>query len=162
MAKKLVEECAEFARLSQSRVYENLSFRANVIAYLKAMVLFVASGEKWDKTVENFIRWSLQYDLWCKMRFFGQDIELAESAASNVKRGRVQNMLDSLPEIFTRGELISLRKKMGINKGDTNTVLRQWKHRGYIIRFDECAHNEGAENESFRKTQKYLSRFENS
>ena len=162
LAKKLVEECADFSRLSQSRVYENLSYRANVIAYLKAMVLFVASGGKWDKTVENFIRWSLQYDLWCKMRFFGQDIELAESAASNVKRGGVQNMLDSLPEIFTRGELISLRKKIGINKGDTNTVLRQWKHRGYIIRFDECAQNEGAENESFRKTQKYLSRFENS
>ena len=162
LAKRLMEECADFSRLSQSRVYENLSFRANVIAYLKAMVLFVASGEKWDKTVENFIRWSLQYDLWCKMHFFGQDIELAESAASNVKRGGVQNMLDSLPEIFTRGELISLRKKIGINKGDTNTVLRQWKHRGYIIRFDECAQNEGAENESFRKTQKYLSRFENS
>ena len=162
LAKRLIEECADFSRLSQSRVYENLSFRANVIAYLKAMVLFVASGEKWDKTVENFIRWSLQYDLWCKMRFFGQDIELAESAASNVKRGGVQNMLDSLPEIFTRGDLISLRKKIGINKGDTNTVLRQWKHRGYIIRFDECAQNEGAENESFRKTQKYLSRFENS
>ena len=162
LAKRLIEECADFSRLSQSRVYENLSFRANVIAYLKAMVLFVASGGKWDKTVENFIRWSLQYDLWCKMRFFGQDIELAESAASNVKRGGVQNLLDSLPEIFTRGELISLRKKIGINKGDTNTVLRQWKHRGYIIRFDECAQNEGAENESFRKTQKYLSRFENS
>ena len=162
LAKRLMEECADFSRLSQSRVYENLSFRANVIAYLKAMVLFVASGGKWDKTVENFIRWSLQYDLWCKMRFFGQDIEMAESAASNVKRGGVQNMLDSLPEIFTRGELISLRKKIGINKGDTNTVLRQWKHRGYIIRFDECAQNEGAENETFRKTQKYLSRFENS
>ena len=162
LAKRLIEECADFSRLSQSRVYENLSFRANVIAYLKAMVLFVASGGKWDKTVENFIRWSLQYDLWCKMHFFGQDIELAESAASNVKRGGVQNMLDSLPEIFTRGELISLRKKIGINKGDTNTVLRQWKHRGYIIRFDECAQNEGAENETFRKTQKYLSRFEKS
>ena len=162
LAKRLIEECADFSRLSQSRVYENLSFRANVIAYLKAMVLFVASGGRWDKTVENFIRWSLQYDLWCKMRFFGQDIELAESAASNVKRGGPQNLLDSLPEIFTRGELISLRKKIGINKGDTNTVLRQWKYRGYIIRFDECAQNEGAENESFRKTQKYLSRFENS
>ncbi len=162
LAKRLIEECADFSRLSQSRVYENLSFRANVIAYLKAMVLFVASGGKWDKTVENFIRWSLQYDLWCKMHFFGREIELAESAVSNVKRGGVQNMLDSLPEIFTRGDLISLRKKIGINKGDTNTVLRQWKYRGYIIRFDECAQNEGAENESFRKTQKYLSRFENS
>ena len=162
LAKRLIEECADFSRLSQSRVYENLSFRANVIAYLKAMVLFVASGGKWDKTVENFIRWSLQYDLWCKMHFFGREIELAESAASNVKRGGVQNMLDSLPEIFTRGDLISLRKKIGINKGDTNTVLRQWKYRGYIIRLDECAQNEGAENESFRKTQKYLSRFENS
>ena len=75
LARKLVEECAEFARLSQSRVYENLSFRANVIAWMKAMVLYVAGGEKWDKTIEDFVRWSLQYDLWCKMRFFGDAIE---------------------------------------------------------------------------------------
>ena len=108
LAKKLVEECADFSRLSQSRVYENLSYRANVIAYLKAMVLFVASGEKWDKTVENFIRWSLQYDLWCKMRFFGREIELADNALNIYRRNGPQNMLDSLPDVFTRGELKSL------------------------------------------------------
>ena len=75
LSRKLVEECAEFARLSQSRVYENLSFRANVIAFLKAMVLYVAHGEVWTREMEDFVRWSLQYDLWCKMRFFGEAIQ---------------------------------------------------------------------------------------
>ena len=103
LAKKLVEECADFSRLSQSRVYENLSYRANVIAYLKAMVLFVASGGKWDKTVENFIRWSLQYDLWCKMRFFGREIEMADSAINIYRRNGPQNILELLPDVFTRG-----------------------------------------------------------
>ena len=157
-SKKLVEECADFSRLSQSRVYENLSFRANVIAYLKAMVLYVASGEKWDKTMENFIRWSLNYDLWCKMHFFGREIEMAEEAANSAKRGGVQNLLDSLPEIFTRGELNNLRKKMGVCKGDTNGVLRQWKYRGYISSLEESEYNKAPDQEKFRKTQKYLSK----
>ena len=158
-SKKLVEECADFSRLSQSRVYENLSFRANVIAYLKAMVLYVASGEKWDKTMENFIRWSLNYDLWCKMHFFGREIEMAEEAANSAKRGGVQNLLDSLPEIFTRGELNNLRKKMGVCKGDTNGVLRQWKYRGYISSLEESEYNKVPDQEKFRKTQKYLNKF---
>ena len=158
-SKKLVEECADFARLSQNRVYENLSFRANVIAYLKAMVLYVASGEKWDKTMENFIRWSLNYDLWCKMHFFGREIEMAEEAANSAKRGGVQNLLDSLPEIFTRGELNNLRKKMGVCKGDTNGVLRQWKYRGYISSLEESEYNKVPDQEKFRKTQKYLNKF---
>jgi hypothetical protein len=79
LAKKLMEECADFARLSESRVYENLSFRANVIAFLKACILYVAHGERWDKTMEDFVRWSLRYDLWFKMRFFGEAIEAVEA-----------------------------------------------------------------------------------
>ena len=89
LAKKLCEENAEFARLSQSRVYENLSFRANVIAYLKACVLYVAQGCTWDKTLEDFVRWSLQYDMWCKMEFFGEAIEAANQEAMCGRKIRV-------------------------------------------------------------------------
>ena len=131
-SKKLVEECADFSRLSQSRVYENLSFRANVIAYLKAMVLYVASGEKWDKTMENFIRWSLQYDLWCKMHFFGREIEMSESATNSEKRSGPQNLLELLPDVFTREELQKLRHKMGVDKGRLCDMLYNWRRRGYI------------------------------
>ena len=104
LAKRLKEENAEFARLSQSRVYENLSFRANVIAYLKAMVLYVAHGGVWDKTMEDFVRWSLKYDMWCKMRFFGEAIEEVENYGARERRRGPQNLLDLLPDIFTRDE----------------------------------------------------------
>ena len=157
LAKRLIEECADFSRLSQSRVYENLSFRANVIAYLKAMVLFVASGGKWDKTVENFIRWSLQYDLWCKMRFFGQDIELAESAhyASASKRGP-QNLLDLLPDVFTREEVQLLRQKLGMERGSLKAMLSAWRQRGYIELYGkEMPHSE-LNQQRYEKTDFYL------
>ena len=159
LAKRLMEECADFSRLSQSRVYENLSFRANVIAYLKAMVLFVASGGKWDKTVENFIRWSLQYDLWCKMRFFGQDIELAENAhyASTSKRGP-RNLLDLLPEVFTREEAQLLRQKMGMNKGGLSLMISTWKQRGYIQLLDEAMPQAELSQQRFGKTDLYLNK----
>ena len=159
LAKRLIEECADFSRLSQSRVYENLSFRANVIAYLKAMVLFVASGGKWDKTVENFIRWSLQYDLWCKMRFFGNDIELAESAhyASASKRGP-RNLLDLLPDVFTREEAQLLRQKMGMNKGGLSLMISTWKQRGYIQLLDEAMPQAELSQQRFGKTDLYLNK----
>ena len=159
LAKKLVEECADFSRLSQSRVYENLSYRANVIAYLKAMVLFVASGGKWDKTVENFIRWSLQYDLWCKMRFFGQDIELAENAhyASASRRGP-RNLLDLLPDVFTREEAQLLRQKMGMNKGGLSLMISTWKQRGYIQLLDEAMPQAELSQQRFGKTDLYLNK----
>ena len=159
LAKKLVEECADFSRLSQSRVYENLSYRANVIAYLKAMVLFVASGGKWDKTVENFIRWSLQYDLWCKMRFFGQDIELAENAhyASASRRGP-RNLLDLLPDVFTREEAQLLRQKMGMNKGGLSLMISTWKQRGYIQLLDEAMPQAELGQQRFGKTDLYLNK----
>ncbi len=156
LAKRLVEECADFSRLSQSRVYENLSFRANVIAYLKAMVLFVASGGKWDKTVENFIRWSLQYDLWCKMRFFGQDIELAESAMNISKRKGPRNLLDFLPDIFTREEVHLLRQKMGLERGSLSDMLSQWKKRGYIELHGEEMPQSELMRQRYSKTKWYL------
>ena len=158
LAKRLIEECADFSRLSQSRVYENLSFRANVIAYLKAMVLFVASGGKWDKTVENFIRWSLQYDLWCKMRFFGNDIELAENAMNISKRNGPRNLLDFLPDIFTREEAHLLRQKKGLERGSLSAMLSMWRKRGYIELHGEEMPQSEQMRQRYAKTQWYKNR----
>ena len=134
LAKTLKEECAEFARLSQSRVYENLSFRANVIAYLKACVLYVANGCRWDKTFEDFIRWSLQYDLACKMEFFGADIEEANRQGMGRNRqvpGR-RNLLELLPDEFTFEDAVRVRQWEGLDAKGTANMLRQWKHRRYV------------------------------
>ncbi len=134
LAKKLKEECADFARLSQSRVYENLSFRANVIAYLKACVLYVANGYKWDKTIEDFVRWSLQYDLWCKMEFFGADIEEATNnmIREGQKRPGRMNLLELLPDEFTLEDAIRMRRSQGMDAKGTRNMLRQWVYRRYI------------------------------
>ena len=132
LARKLMEENAEFAQLSQSRVYENLSFRANVIAYLKAMVLYVAQGGVWDKVTEDFIRWSLRYDLWCKMQFFGQAIEEVEQSSPSVGKRGPQNLLDLLPDIFTREEATQMRNRQGITTGSLTSMLSTWKNRKYI------------------------------
>jgi hypothetical protein len=158
LAKKLVEECADFSRLSQSRVYENLSFRANVIAYLKAMVLYVANGEKWDKTIENFIRWSLQYDLWCKMHFFGQEIEMAESAMNSEKRSGPQNLLELLPDVFTREELQKMRQKMGVDKGHISKMINNWKVRGYIELHGKEMPSSEIIRQQYAKTERYLNK----
>ena len=133
LAQKLKEECADFARLSQSRVYENLSFRANVIAYLKACVLFVANGCRWDKTFEDFIRWSLQYDLACKMEFFGDAIEAAMNmpAPDPHKPGR-RNLLTLLPDDFSFDQAVRVRQEAGLDAKGTSHMLSQWKVRGYI------------------------------
>ena len=134
LAKTLKEECAEFARLSQSRVYENLSFRANVIAWLKACVLFVANGCQWDKTFEDFIRWSLQYDLACKMEFFGADIEEANRQGMGRNRqvpGR-RNLLELLPDEFSFEDAVRVRQWEGLDAKGTSNMLRQWKYRRYV------------------------------
>ena len=133
LAKTLKEECADFARLSQSRVYENLSFRANVIAYLKACVLYVANGYQWDKTFEDFIRWSLQYDLACKMEFFGDAIEAAMNmpAPDPHKPGR-RNLLTLLPDDFSFDQAVRMRQEAGLDAKGTGHMLSQWKLRGYI------------------------------
>ena len=135
LALELREECAHWARLTQSRVYENLSFRALVIAWLKGCVLYVASGCRWDPTFDDFVRWSLQYDLWCKMEFFGAAIEEAnrrsEQTASASRVGR-HNLLNLLPETFTLQDAISMRVSEGLSADGTQTMLRQWKFRGYV------------------------------
>ena len=136
LAKSLIAECAEFSRLSQDRVFENLSFRANVIAYLKACVLYVANGCKWEKSIEDFIRWSLHYDLWCKMRFFSEGIRRAEYAVKANKRGP-KNLLAMLPDEFTYQDAVNLRLKEGKSKEQTMSMLNQWVHRDYIERVAE-------------------------
>jgi len=156
LAKKLKDENAEFARLSQSRVYENLSFRANVIAFLKAMVLYVAHGEKWDKTMEDFVRWSLQYDMYCKMKFFGNAIESQEYEQERVVTKGPQNLLDLLPEIFTREEANSLRQRMGIQSDSLRQMLFNWRKRGYIEIYGEEMAQKDIGRQRYIKTEGYL------
>ena len=156
LARKLVEECAEFARLSQSRVYENLSFRANVIAFLKAMVLYVAHGEVWTPEMEEFVRWSLQYDLWCKMKFFGDAIEAQEEGSMKLPTKGPQNLLDQLPEIFTREEAGMMRQRMGIRTGSVRQMLGNWTHRGYIEPYGEEMGKQDLHRQRYIKTEEYL------
>ena len=135
LAKQLCEENAEFARLSQSRVYENLSFRANVIAWLKACVLYVANGKQWDKTLEDFVRWSLQYDLWCKMEFFGEAIEQANRENLSAKASSLpgpRNLLFLLPDEFTLADAERMRQQQGLDTKNTRNMLRLWVYRHYI------------------------------
>ncbi|MBO5740569.1 MAG: hypothetical protein J6R54_01085, partial [Bacteroidaceae bacterium] len=159
LARRLMEENAEFARLSQSRVYENLSFRANVIAYLKAMVLYVAHGEVWTPEMEEFVRWSLKYDMWCKMQFFGEAIEEKEYSfiRSNKTRGP-QNLLDLLPEVFTLEEAGTMRQRMGIQQGSLGQMLSNWKFRGYIEPYGEMFTAQEANRQRFIKTPEYLAK----
>ena len=157
LARKLVEENAEFSRLSQSRVYENLSFRANVIAFLKAMVLYVASGEKWDKTMEEFVRWSLEYDLWCKMQFFGKAIgQVDKGEDETFKNKGPQNLLDLLPEVFTRDEAQMMRAHQGISEGNVRAMLGNWKKRGYIEEYGEKMPQSDSSRQKYIKTEYYL------
>ena len=158
LAKKLMEECADFARLSQSRVYENLSFRANVIAFLKACVLYVANGMKWDRTIEDFVRWSLQYDLWCKMQFFGKQIEELEATDDCSRIRGPQNLLDHLPDIFSREEAGQMRQRMGIRQGSLKQMLNNWKHRGYIELYGKEMPREELSRQLYAKTPEYLER----
>lgn len=132
LAAKLREENAEFARLSQSRVYENLSFRANVIAWLKACVLFVASGYRWDKTIEDFVRWSLQYDMWCKMEFFGAAIEEAQGGCADARTPGRRNLLELLPDEFSLADAIRVRQSEDMDAEGVHGMLRQWVHRRYV------------------------------
>lgn len=144
LAKQLCEENATFSQLCQSRVYENLSFRATVIAFLKAMVLYVAQGETWDKTCEDFIRWSLRYDMWCKMRFFGDDIASEEGEPISAKK-TPRSLLDMLPTVFTYEEAVAVRRKAGLKSEGTKNMLRVWRSRGFV---------DSADNQQFTKLDK--------
>ena len=141
LAQQLKEENADTARLTQSRVYENLSFRANVIAYLKACVLYVANGYKWEKEIADFVRWSEQYDLWCKMRFFASAIEQAETEGEKSNRRGPRNLLQLLPNQFTMQEAETLRLQHGLDRKGTRQMLRQWVYREYINRISVTDNN---------------------
>ena len=141
LAQQLKEENADTARLTQSRVYENLSFRANVIAYLKACVLYVANGYKWEKEIADFVRWSEQYDLWCKMRFFASAIEQAETEGERSNRRGPRNLLQLLPNQFTMQEAEALRLQHGLDRKGTRQMLRQWVYREYINRISVTDNN---------------------
>ena len=134
LALRLKDENAEFSRLSQDRVYENLSFRANVIAYLKACVLYVANGCKWEPEIDEFIRWSEQYDLYCKMRFFGDMISKENFMAEKSSKRGPQNLLQILPDNFTAAQLLAIRLEHGLDAKGTDMMIRQWLHRNYIRR----------------------------
>ena len=135
LAKKLQQECAEFARLSQSEVYWNLSHRACVIAWLKACVLYVANGCKWEKSIEDFIRWSLNYDLWCKVQFFGADIERATNGEdARIGTRGPRNLLELLPDTFTIEDAKRVRQQRGLSNDGKKAreMIRTWCNRGYV------------------------------
>ena len=147
LAKKLQEECADVARLSQNQVYWNLSHRACVIAWLKACVLYVANGQKWEKTIDDFIRWSLNYDLWCKMEFFGDDIAKANRSDERVGHRGPRNLLDLLPNVFTLEDALRVRRDQGLSASPRETahMVSNWKNRKYISQISDL---------SFEKSQK--------
>ena len=149
LAKKLQEECAEFARLSQDETYWNLSHRAIVIAWLKACVLYVANGCQWEKTIEDFVRWSLQYDLWCKMQFFGEDIEKANQESERIGTRGPQNMLELLPDEFTLEDAKQVRIRCGKDAKKALSMVRNWVNRKYVIQYSVF---------SFKKSEKFRKR----
>ena len=146
LARQLLRENAETALLSDDEVYESLSYRANVIAYLKAMTLYVANGCVWDKRFEDFIRWSEQYDLYYKMRFFGESMKLEMEKENWVNQRGPQNMLNYLPDRFTTADAVEVRRQLG-KDGNVKPMLKTWVHRGYIYK-DECTGE-------YYKTQKH-------
>ena len=139
LARKLQKECAEFARLSQNEVYWNLSHRACVIAWLKACVLYVANGCKWEKAIDDFIRWSLEYDLWCKMEFFGEDIAKANmETETRTKRGP-RNLLELLPDVFTIADARRVRQQQGMGNENRKCekMIHQWVFRKYVLQITD-------------------------
>ena len=132
LAEVLKDENAEFSRLSQDRVYENLSFRANVIGYLKACVLYVANGYQWEPEIEDFIRWSERYDLYCKMRFFGDAIKKAELECDQESKRGPASILGFLPEEFNYQQVEALRVEHKMSAKGTMKMLNNWLFRGYI------------------------------
>ena len=136
LAEVLKNENAEFSRTSQNRIFENFSFRANVIAYLKACVLYVANGYRWEPEMDDFIRWSERYDLYCKMRFFGDMIAKEASTAEKSSKRGPENILQLLPDIFTEPQLEAIRLEHGLKAQGCKNVIKQWIYRKYIVRLD--------------------------
>ena len=144
LARRLYRENAEFSRLSQSRTYENFTFRANVIAYLKACVLYVANGCQWEPEIEEFVRWSEQYDLACKMQFFGPQIERAQSEGEKSSRRGPRNLLQLLPDTFSYHDAERIRTEQGMDTEQTAHMLSTWKKRGYIKALGEDGKTDGS------------------
>ena len=165
LAQKLVGENAEFARLSQNYVFENLSFRANVIAYLKACVLYVANGMKWEKSIEDFVRWSERYDLWCKLKLFGQMIYEADNEQAKTDKEFVsgpKNLLRMLPDEFTLEDYLKLRRQQGFEGDDRKramNAINQWVHRGYVARLTMVPPSMGVAAEQVDDNDNYSSIF---
>ena len=136
LAEVLKNENAEFSRTSQNRIFENFSFRANVIAYLKACVLYVANGYRWEPEIEDFIRWSERYDLYCKMRFFGDMIAKEASTAEKSSKRGPENILQLLPDVFTEPQLEAIRLEHGLKAQGCKNVIKQWIYRKYIARME--------------------------
>ena len=136
LAVVLKNENAEFSRTSQNRIFENFSFRANVIAYLKACVLYVANGYRWEPEIEDFIRWSERYDLYCKMRFFGDMIAKEASTAEKSSKRGPENILQLLPDVFTEPQLEAIRLEHGLKAQGCKNVIKQWIYRKYIVRME--------------------------
>ena len=141
LAEILSEENADFSQVTQNRIYENFTFRANVIAYLKACVLYVANGCRWEPEIEDFIRWSERYDLWCKMRFFEEDIQKANNAGEHSNKRGPSNLLLSLPDTFTEQQVVEARAALGLSEEGTAHLLSTWVYRKYVKRGSENYHS---------------------
>ncbi len=141
LAEILSEENADFSQVTQNRIYENFTFRANVIAYLKACVLYVANGCRWEPEIEDFIRWSERYDLWCKMCFFEEDIQKANNAGEHSNKRGPSNLLQSLPDTFTEQQVVEARAALGLSEEGTAHLLSTWVYRKYVKRGSENYHN---------------------
>ena len=141
LAEILSEENADFSQVTQNRIYENFTFRANVIAYLKACVLYVANGCRWEPEIEDFIRWSERYDLWCKMRFFEEDIQKANNVGEHSNKRGPSNLLQSLPDTFTEQQVVEARAALGLSEEGTAHLLSTWVYRKYVKRGSENYHN---------------------
>ena len=141
LADKLSEENADFSQVMQNRIYENFTFRANVIAYLKACVLYVANGYRWEEEIEDFIRWSERYDLWCKMRFFEEDIRNSANRGEHSNKRGPSNLLQALPDMFTEQQVVDARNALGLPKEGTAHLLATWVYRKYIRRGSNDSHN---------------------
>ena len=141
LAEILSEENADFSQVTQNRIYENFTFRANVIAYLKACVLYVANGCRWEPEIEDFIRWSERYDLWCKMRFFEEDIQKANNVGEHSNKRGPSNLLQSLPDTFTEQQVVEARAALGLSEEGTAHLLSTWVYRKYVKRGSENYHS---------------------
>ena len=141
LAEILSDENADFSQVTQNRIYENFTFRANVIAYLKACVLYVANGCRWEPEIDDFIRWSERYDLWCKMRFFEEDIQKANNVGEHSNKRGPSNLLQSLPDTFTEQQVVEARAALGLSEEGTAHLLSTWVYRKYVKRGSENYHS---------------------